>query len=68
MSHSTCAEVLSPLWAYSFRGLLHYHQVEHGGMQVDVVLEKELRVLYLESQATDILTPRPYLLLQSHTS
>jgi hypothetical protein len=29
-----------------FRGLIHYHHGrKHGGMQADMVLEKELRVL-----------------------
>ena len=31
--------------AYSFRSLVHYL---HGGMQADMVLEKELRVLCLD--------------------
>ena len=36
-----------------FRGSVHYHHGrEHGGMQADMVLEKELRVLYLDLQAT----------------
>ena len=39
--------------AYSFRGLVHYHYGgEHGGTQADTVLEKELRVLHLDQQAT----------------
>jgi hypothetical protein len=38
--------------AYSFRCLVHYcHDREHGGVQADMVLEKELRVLYLDTQA-----------------
>jgi hypothetical protein len=38
--------------AYSFRGLVHYHHGRiHGGMQADMVLERELKVLYLEPQA-----------------
>jgi hypothetical protein len=33
--------------AYSIRGLVHDHQGrKHSGVQVDMVLEKELRVLY----------------------
>ena len=33
---------------YNFRGSVHYHQDgEHGGMQTDVVLEEQLRVLHL---------------------
>jgi hypothetical protein len=39
--------------AYSFRGVVHYHQGgKHGSMQVDMVLEKKLRVLDLDPQAT----------------
>ena len=34
----------------TFRGLVHYLQ---GGVQAGVVLEKELRVLYLDPQATE---------------
>ena len=35
--------------AYSFRGLIYYHPgKKHGGMQVDLVLEKEQRVLHLD--------------------
>ena len=33
-----------------FRGSVHLH---HGGMQVNMVLEKELRVLHLDSQAAE---------------
>jgi hypothetical protein len=37
--------------AYSFRSLVYYHHGrKHGGVQADVVLEKELRVLYLDSK------------------
>ena len=37
---------------YSFRGLVCYHHGEkHGGMQADMVLEKELRVLHLDPKA-----------------
>ena len=33
--------------AYSFRGLVHYHHGgDLGGMQADMVLEEQLRVLY----------------------
>jgi hypothetical protein len=36
---------------YSFRGLVNYHQSsKHGSMQAD--MEKELRVLHLDSKAT----------------
>ena len=32
-----------------FRGLLHHHHGEkHGSVQADMVLEKELRALYLD--------------------
>ena len=37
--------------AYIFRGLVHYH-VGHGDVQADMVLEKQLEVLHLDSQAT----------------
>jgi hypothetical protein len=38
--------------AYSFRGLVHYHHCrKHGGMQADMVLEEELRVLHLGLKA-----------------
>ena len=38
--------------AYSFRGLVHYcHGRKHGGVQADMVLEKELRVLHLDLKA-----------------
>lgn len=38
--------------AYSFRGLVHCHQGrKHGGMQTVMLMEKEMRVLHLESQA-----------------
>ena len=37
---------------YSFRSLVHYHHgPEHGGIQADVSLEKELRVLHSDLQA-----------------
>ena len=40
--------------AYSFRGLVHYHcGGKHGGKQEDIVLQKELRVIHLDPQATD---------------
>ena len=36
-----------------FRGSVHYyHGGKHGIMQADVVLEKELRVLHLDSKET----------------
>lgn len=34
-----------------FRGLVHYHGGQIGSMQADMVLEKELRVLHLDSRA-----------------
>jgi hypothetical protein len=38
--------------AYTFRNLVHYdHGKKCGGMQADIVLEKELRVLYSDPQA-----------------
>jgi hypothetical protein len=36
--------------AYSCRGSVHYHH-EHGSLQAHMVLEKELRVLYLDLRA-----------------
>ena len=30
-----------------FRGLVHYHHEGHGGVQADMVLEKELREFYI---------------------
>ena len=38
--------------AYSFRGLVHYHQGrKHGSIQADMVLEKKHRGLYLDLKA-----------------
>ena len=38
--------------AYSFRGSIHYHHGEkHSVGQADRVMEKELRVLYLDPKA-----------------
>jgi hypothetical protein len=38
--------------AYNFRGLVHYHHgKQHGTMQVDMVLEKELRILQFDQKA-----------------
>jgi hypothetical protein len=35
--------------AYRFRSLVHYcYGGKHGGMQADMVLEKELRVIHLD--------------------
>jgi hypothetical protein len=39
--------------AYSFRDLVHYC---HGSMQVDIVLERKLRVLHLGPQAAELNT------------
>jgi hypothetical protein len=40
--------------AYSFRGLLYYsHGRNHGSVQADMVLKKELRVLHLDPQAAE---------------
>ena len=37
--------------AYSFRGLIYYHHGgKHGSMHADMVLDKEMRVLYLDPQ------------------
>lgn len=36
-----------------FRGLDHYHDRKHGGMQVDMVLERQLRVLRLDQQTAE---------------
>ena len=42
--------VVALLW---FRDLVHYHHGgKQGSMQADRVLDKELRVLHLDSQAT----------------
>ena len=42
-------------WAtYSFRGLVQYHHSKkHRSMQADMVLEKKMRVLHFDLQATD---------------
>ena len=38
--------------AYRFRGSVRYHHGgKHGGVQADVVLGEELRVLHLDPQA-----------------
>ena len=43
--------------AYSF-SLVHYHHGgKHGSVQADIVLEKDLRVLHLELQATEDYEP-----------
>jgi hypothetical protein len=34
--------------AYSFRGSVHYHGRKHGRVQTDMMLAKELKVLYLD--------------------
>ena len=39
--------------AYNFKGLVHYHYGgKYGVTQADIVLEKEMRVLYPDRQAT----------------
>ena len=39
--------------AYNFRGLVHYlHGRNYGGMQAKMVLEKELKVLHLDPNAS----------------
>lgn len=44
---------ISLVMDYSFRSLVQYHHgAEHGGMQGDVVLKKELRVLHSDLQVT----------------
>lgn len=44
---------ISLVMDYSFRGLVQYHHgAEHGGIQGDVVLKKELRVLHSDLQVT----------------
>jgi hypothetical protein len=38
--------------AYSFRDLVHYHHgKQHGSVQADMMVEKELRVLHLDPQS-----------------
>jgi hypothetical protein len=37
--------------AYSFRGLVYYHDRKHDNVQADMVLE-ELRVVHLDPKAT----------------
>jgi hypothetical protein len=38
---------------YGFRGSVHcHHGREHGNIQADMVLEKTLRILHLDLQAT----------------
>jgi hypothetical protein len=37
-----------------FRSLVRYHHGgKHGGMQADMILEKELRILYLDPKAPE---------------
>jgi hypothetical protein len=39
---------------YSFRGLVYYHHGEkHGGMQADMVLEKDMRTLNPQAEEGD---------------
>jgi hypothetical protein len=45
--------------AYRFRGLVHYHQgKKHGSVQADMVVKKDLRLLYLETKAAKRLASR----------
>jgi len=54
MTKATLIKENTPLeLAYSFRGSVHYHGGKHGGVQADMVLEKELRVLHLDLKATE---------------
>jgi hypothetical protein len=40
--------------AYDFRGLVHYHHGrKHGSVQANMVLEKELRFLHVDPQASE---------------
>jgi hypothetical protein len=49
--------------AYSFSGLLCYHHSrKHGSVQVDMVLEKELRVLYPDQKTAGDCVPHCVLL------
>jgi hypothetical protein len=39
---------------YSFRGSVHYHHGrKHGGVQADILLEKELRVLHFDPKVAE---------------
>ena len=41
-------------WAdLQFQSSVHYHNRKYGSLQADMVLEKELRVLHLDLQATE---------------
>lgn len=43
---------------YSFRGLGHcHHEGRHGGMQADMELEKDMRVLHFDLQASGDCVP-----------
>lgn len=69
---------------YSFTEFIHYHHgTKHGNFQADMVVEKKLRILYLDLQAAgrfgllipqippprDIIPPsKPHLLHKGHTS
>lgn len=47
-----CQETPFPRLLFSFRSLVHFHYgKKHAGIQTDVVLKKELRVLYLDPNA-----------------
>ena len=53
MTNATLIKKLIKLaLAYSLRSLVYYpHGGSHGGIQADIVLEKELRVRHLDSKA-----------------
>jgi hypothetical protein len=63
--------------AYRFRGSLHYQDKKHGSIQVDMVLEKELRIPHLDKKVAwrrahlhgyILLPTRLHLLRQGHNS
>ena len=63
-SNSYKGKYLIEVQACSFRSLVHYHQgSEHGSLQADMVLEKELRVQGLDPQATGSELSRGYSLI-----
>ena len=66
---------------YKFRGLVHYHDGKHGGVQADEALKREQRVLHLDLKAAgrenhtgaglticETSKPVTHFLGQSHTS
>jgi hypothetical protein len=53
MTKAIIKENISFELAYSFRGSVHcHHGRKHGIIEEDLVLEKEIRVLHLDSKAT----------------